>query len=66
MCSCSVVIDYIEEYGHSSLMTGINELLVSLTGSIDLIQCKVCVSTVAPAVISVELLYRHKFDCIDT
>ena len=62
MCSGRMIVYHIEEYGHASLVAGIDECLVIITGSIDLVHGEICMGSISPAVIAVELLHRHKLN----
>ena len=64
MTSCSVVVDNIQQYRDTLLMAFVNELFIFLFRSICLVHCKIITRIIAPTIISVELLYRHKFNCI--
>ena len=60
----SMIVDNIEEDGHSSLMAGIDECLVVVPRSIYLVHSEICVSSVSPAVVTIEFLHRHELDDI--
>ena len=55
-----VVIDHVQQYGDSAGVTFVDEMLVHLACTISLVQCEVGSRVIAPAVVTVELLARHK------
>ena len=60
MCSGSVIIDHIQENGKTAAVTLVHELLILFARTISLVQGEIAARTVAPTVIAVELLDRHK------
>ena len=61
-----MVIYNVKDYGHAPLVAGVDERLIVPAGAIRLVHSEVCMSTIAPAVVSVELLHWHQFDGIDS
>ena len=58
--SGGVVIDHVQQYGDSAGVTFVDEMLVHLACTIGLVQSEVGSRVIAPAVVTVELLARHK------
>ena len=61
-----MVIYDIKNNGYTFLVTCIDKGFVIIACTVGLIHREVCMIAVAPAVISVELLDRHKFYSIDS
>ena len=66
MHACRMIIYNVKDYGHAPLVAGVYERLIVRAGAIRLVHSEVRMSTIAPAVVSVELLHRHQFDGIDS
>ena len=66
MVARSMIVNDIKDDCHTSFVTGINELFVTVLRSISLIHGEIEAWIVPPAVVTVKFLHRHQFDGIDT
>ena len=64
MCSGCMIIHDVENDSYAVLVACVDESLIVLALSICLVHSKICMCTISPAVVSVELLDRHELDGI--
>ena len=60
-----VVIDNVEYHGNSPAVTFVDKCLIMLTSAISLVKGEIRARVISPAVVSVKLLDRHKFYCVN-
>ena len=64
--SCGVIVNHVNDDCYAACMALVNEFLIHFTCSVCLVKSEISYRSVSPAVISLELLDRHKLDGVDS
>ncbi|MPM53696.1 hypothetical protein SDC9_100465 [bioreactor metagenome] len=59
-----VIIHHVEDYGDAAFVTLIDKLFIHQVGAVCLVEGEIECRIIAPAVVPVELLYRHQFNSV--
>ena len=61
-----MVVHHVKDDSNASFMTGIYQRLEVVFCSVSFVDCEIKGRVVSPAVIAIELVYRHEFQSLDT